>query len=175
VGKFRRLRGRPPEFYLSVLAILVSGLSLWLSYAASPLSQATKPRLVFGSSWMKGWNQGKETCVRIAIVRNESDFAAEQVTISVGTGQFRVTNFNPSRDIEYSVIDSAENWKLYNIPVFPPHYQWGVMMWLEDGADDCAKHFGGPNCPRIDSVRLKDGVAQNILDIERLAAKWTPP
>lgn len=92
----------------------------------------------------------------------------------MGAPRFSVVDIKPESEIEFSVIGQGEDWKVFKIPVFPPHYQWCVRFLTTDGADDCAKTFRGQWRPDIYSVTLKNGVAKK-LDMEEFFTRWTPP
>lgn len=175
MGALRWFRSKGAEFYLSIVAIVLSTFSLALSYLTSPLSRATRPRLRYGYIWLGDLTKGSSGCTMAGIIRNESDFAAEQVIVTVSSGGMAASSFTPSRDLEYSVLQSTEELRVYKIPVLPPHYQWQILVSLAESGENCAQLYKWPRSPSIESVTARNAVAQKIPDVVDFASSWSAP
>lgn len=152
------------EFYFSVGALIISGISLYVSFLSSPLSDISKPKVIFSSAILfdKSSKDSVISTKMVGMVNNDSNNSAENVIITI---------LNVSRDtpillipdgIEYSIIKNTSFTSIVKLPFLPPHYMFSLILEAKMDSLWIKKNPSPNTLPGISSVVYKNGIGLNV-------------
>lgn len=112
------------EFYIALGAFVISLISLYFSYLASPLSDVMRPLITYKTYSQIQDAKGEKFLMLGCEIQNPSNNPAEDVVVSLplpATSEVKVFG-----GLEYSVIKTSEHLTSVKFPLVPPHSQVSV-------------------------------------------------
>ena len=150
------------EFYISITALLLSGLSLYLSFLNSPLSSFKQPHVEYESTTTLVTMPKESAGVTLMIgsLKNTSNAPAEEVIVNIAT----LTEGKPEEimieGIEYSIVKESDTSTTIKFPIIPPKYR--VLIFTLSSPKPLVTALkntsGEERLPCISSVIYKNGV-----------------
>jgi hypothetical protein len=151
------------SFYISLIALIFSVISLLISYFSSPISDYTKPEIVFWSGAYVGKKINElttEVGMEGAII-NKSDFGAENVIVKISTPIDESSRF-VSSGLPFNLISHNKVSIVIQYPLFPPHHEQGITVWSTTENRWIMPGSNWHYTPSISSVTLQNGIAREL-------------
>jgi hypothetical protein len=150
------------EFYISIIALLLSILSLYFSFLNSPLSSFTRPHIEYESTTTLVTMPKESAGVTLMVgsLKNDSNAPAEEVIVNIAT----LTEGKPEEimieGIEYSIVKKSDTSTTIKFPNIPPKYR--VLIFILSSPKPIMTALkntsGEERLPCISSVIYKNGV-----------------
>lgn len=153
------------EFYIAVGALIVSLLSLWLSYLGSPFSSALRPNVNYSCVHIVAGGVGSEPekNLRVACeVRNPTSNVAEDVIVSVTTGVKAAPKVEVSGGLEYQVLADTGETTIVKFPFLPPESGVGIRIFVKVTPDEALSPFLGEVFLKFVTVHHRGGRAKFV-------------
>ena len=148
------------EFYISVGAVAISLVSLYLSYVSSPLSDVLRPQITYRTvQAIAEPTDGKPKQLRIACeILNPTRNPAEEVVVSIQTDIRNKPQVDVLGGLEYSVLKSDGYQTSVKFPFVPPKSGAVIRLFADLEDDEPLTQLSGDLFLHFTQVTHRHGV-----------------